>query len=89
MRYPPTATFQSPNPIPGSDVAKAHTSPVYVTVADKPVFVPSSAKRVLDSIPKEEQIMASDATNQEKTVAVEWAERARKILEERKQLAGM
>lgn len=78
------ARFESDRRIPGSELPKAHTSPVYITLDERAVFTMSSYTRVMRGITSKEIVMASDATDEEKAIAIEWIDRAKKVLEERR-----
>lgn len=75
------ARFDGEGRVPGGERPMAHTSPVYVRVADQPIYDEAAARELLRSIPTREAIMDSGFTNEaERAIAVEWAEAARSRL---------
>lgn len=71
--------------VPGGDVPMAHTSPLWVTVGDAPVFEAASADRVAEAIASADDIRTSGQSNaEEREASASWAERARAVLSGRR-----
>jgi hypothetical protein len=78
------ARFEGRRSMPGSEMPMAHTSPVYLELAGRPIFRPDAGVKLKARIPSDEEILTSGmSTEAERSTAVVWAQRARRILEER------
>jgi len=81
------AQFTSDKRITGSEIPKAHTSPIYINVAGRGVFVESAYKEIIGQIPPDDVIIGSNATEEEKRIALEYVRSARQKLKERREKA--
>jgi hypothetical protein len=82
------ARFDGRERLPGADLPLAHTSPVYVEVAGRPVFRPDAGKALRARIPCDQEILSSGmSTRAERSIALDWARRARRVLDARRAAA--
>lgn len=79
------ARFIGVDRVPGAEMPMAHTSPVYVTIADRPIFDEIAAQTLLEELPSRETTIGSGfSTKAERSLALEWVEAARAKLERRR-----
>lgn len=82
------ARYDGTERVLGSEIPTAHTSPVYITVEDRPIFVQKTLSELIKRIPTREEIVQSGfATEEDKRISVDWAEQARQILSDRARMS--
>jgi hypothetical protein len=81
------ARYAGANRFPSQALPVAHTSPVYITLAGRPVFDEQAYQQVASRIASDQAIRTSDATEAEKELALDWAHRAKAVLKQRRSTA--